>query len=151
MASFAGGTAASSDEALEDVHGKGRQYRFTSAGRPDGLELTYLINLYDNRPFLLLRLEAANRAKGNIYLHDMNLLQAEASCGAAVNFPGRGGQLDFFKVGWHDWVYSGLRQGSERDVNSLPIMRPFIGKMLYNPALPIAGGRGEFWVKAGGC
>jgi hypothetical protein len=62
MASFAGGTAASSDEPLEDVHGKGRQYRFTSTGRPDGLELTYLINLYDNRPFLLLRLEAANRA-----------------------------------------------------------------------------------------
>ena len=145
MASFAGGTVTSSDEPLEDVHGKGRQYCFTSAGRTDGLELTYLINLYDNRPFLLLRLEAANRASGNIYLHDMDLLQAEASCGAAVNFPGRGGRLDFFKVGWHDWVYSGLRLGSERDVNSLPIMRPFIGKMLYNPALPIAGGRGEFW------
>lgn len=145
LSGFGGGTAASSDGPLEDVHGKGRQYCYTSGGRKDGLELNFLINLYDSRPFLLMRLEVTNRGSGNIFLHDLNLLQAEVSCGAAVNFPGRGGRLDFFKVGWHDWVYSGLRQGGERDVNSLLIMKPFIGKMLYNPALPIAGGRGEFW------
>jgi alpha-galactosidase len=145
IAGLAGGTVTLSDEAMEDVHGRGRQYRFASTARPDGLELTYLVNLYDGRPFLLLRLEVMNRGRGDIYVHDINLLQAEASCGAAVNFPGRGGPLDFFKVGWHDWVYSGLRHGNDRDVNSLPIMRPFISKMLYNPALPIAGGRGEFW------
>jgi alpha-galactosidase len=145
MASLAGGTVTSRDEPLEDIHGKGRQYRFASTGRTDGLELAFLINLYDSRPFLLLRLEVANRGGGNIYLQDINLLQAEASCGAAVNFTGTGQPLDFFKVGWHDWVYSGLRHGSQGDVNSLPIMKPFISKMLYNPALPIAGGRGEFW------
>ena len=102
-------------------------------------------SLYDSRPFLLFRMEVTNRGGGNIYLHDINLLQAEASCGARLNFAGAGRPLNFFKVGWHDWVYSGLRQGTYGDVNSLPIMKPFIGKMLYNPALPIAGGRGEFW------
>lgn len=143
-AGFTGGTVTSASEPLEDVHGKGRQYRFTSAGRPDGLELTYLVNLYDDRPFLLLRLEITNSSRGGICLNDIRLLQAEAAGGGSINFSG-GGPLNFFKVGWHDWVYSGLRRGSERDVSSLPIMRPFIGKMLYNPALPIGRGRGEFW------
>ncbi len=145
LSGFGGGTAVSSDGPLEDVHGKGRQYCYTSGGRKDGLELNFLINLYDSRSFLLMRLEATNRGSGNIYIHDMNLLQAEASCGAGLNFAGTGRPLDFFKVGWHDWVYSGLRHGAQGDVNSLPIMKPFIGKMLYNPALPIAGGKGEFW------
>jgi len=143
-AGFTGGMVTSASEPLEDVHGKGRQYRFTSSGRPDGLELTYLVNLYDDRPFLLLRLEITNGSRGGICLNDIRLLQAEAAGGGSVNFAGSG-PLNFFKVGWHDWVYSGLRRGNERDVNSLPIMRPFIGKMLYNPALPIGRGRGEFW------
>jgi len=141
---FAGGTVTSTSGPLEDVHGRGTQYGFTSAGRPDGLELTYRINLYDDRPFLLLRLEISNSSRGDIYLHDIHLLQAEAARGGSINFASSG-PLSFFKVGWHDWVYSGLRRGSERDVSSLPIMRPFISKMLYNPALPIGRGRGEFW------
>ncbi|MDD5398568.1 MAG: alpha-galactosidase, partial [Dehalococcoidia bacterium] len=107
-------------------------------------ELAYLINLYDDRPFLLMRLEVTNSSHADIYLHDIHLLQAEAGGGGSVNFAG-GELLNFFKVGWHDWVYSGLRQGNERDVSSLLIMRPFISKMLYNPALPIGRGRGEFW------
>jgi len=145
IASLAGGTVTGTDESLEDIHGKGRQYRFTSTGRTDDLELSFLINLYDSRLFLLLRLEAANRGSGNIYLHDMDLLRAQASNGASVNFPGSARPLNFLKVGWHDWVYSGLRRGSERDVDSLPFMRPFIDKSLYNPALPIGRARGEFW------
>jgi len=143
-AGFAAGTITGGSEPLEDVHGRGRQYVFASAGRPDGLECKYLVNLYDDRPFLLLRLEITNGSRGDIYLHDIHLLQAEASSGGCVNFAGSG-PLNFFKVGWHDWVYSGLRRGNERDVTSLPIMRPFIGKMLYNPALPIGRGWGEFW------
>jgi alpha-galactosidase len=141
---FSGGTVASTSGPLDDVHGKGTQYGFTSAGRPDGLELTYRINMYDDRPFILLRLEIANSSRRDIYLHDIHLLQAEAAHGGSINFAG-GGPLNFFKVGWHDWVYSGLRRSSEPDVSSLPIMRPFISKMLYNPALPIGRRRGEFW------
>ncbi|MCX5997997.1 MAG: alpha-galactosidase [Chloroflexi bacterium] len=123
---FVDGRVTSSDEPLEDVHGKGRRYRFTSTARPDSLELNYTVNLYDSRPFILLRMEVANLGSGNIYLQDINLLQAEASLGASVNFPASGRPLDFFKVGWHDWVYSGLRHGVEKDVNSLPIMKPFM-------------------------
>ncbi|MFA5400547.1 MAG: alpha-galactosidase [Dehalococcoidia bacterium] len=143
-AGFAGGKTESAGQPLEDVHGRGRQYRFTSSGRMDGLELGYLINLYDDRPFLLMRLEVTNSSRSDICLHDMHLLQAETACGGRVDFAG-GGTLNFFKVGWHDWVYSGLRQSKERDVNSLLIMRPFISKQLYNPALPIGRRKGEFW------
>ncbi|MDD5399333.1 MAG: hypothetical protein PHU70_09685, partial [Dehalococcoidia bacterium] len=77
-AGFAGGKTASDSQPLEDVHGRGRQYRFTSSGRTDGLELAYLINLYDDRPFLLMRLEVTNSSHADIYLHDIHLLQAEA-------------------------------------------------------------------------
>ncbi len=143
-AGFAGGKTGSAVQTFEDVHGKGRQYRFTSSGRTDGLELAYLVNLYDDRPFLLMRLEVTNRGRADVYLHDMHLLQAEAGVGGSVNFKG-GGPLNFFKVGWHDWVYSGLRQANERDVRSMLIMRPFISKQLYNPALPIGRRKGEFW------
>ena len=143
-AGFAAGKTSSASEPLEDVHGRGKQYRFTSSARADSLELAYLVNLYDDRPVLLMRLQLTNGSREDIYLHDMNLLQAEAAAGGSVNFAG-GGTLNFFKVGWHDWVYSGLRRGNERDISSLPIMRPFISKMLYNPALPTGRGRGEFW------
>jgi len=144
MAGFTGGTVKSTSELLEDVHGRGKQYCFASAGRSDGLELKYLVNLYEGRPFLLLRLEITNHGRGGIRLHDIHLLQAEAAGGGSINFAG-GGPPSFFKVGWHDWVYSGLRRGNERDVDSLLIMRPFISKMLYDPALPIGRGKGEFW------
>jgi alpha-galactosidase len=144
-ASYPGGKTTSSDAPLNDIHGTGQQFKFTSAGRADGLELTCILNMYDNRPFLLLRLGVANRSKSSINLNDLNLLQASAAKGGSLAFTGTGNPLDFFKVGWHDWVYTGLRHGNEHDVNSLPIMKPFIGKMLYNPAVPIAGRRGEFW------
>ena len=52
MAGFAGNISNAAGEQLQDVHGRGMQYRFISAGRLDGLELTYRINLYDERPFL---------------------------------------------------------------------------------------------------
>jgi alpha-galactosidase len=144
-AGFSGGKTGCSDAPLNDVHGTGRQYKFASTQRSDGLELTYLLNLYDNRPFILFRLTVANRCKESINLHDINLIQARASSGAGIVFKDTGTPLDFFKVGWHDWVYTGLRHGNEHDVDSLPIMKPFIGKMLYDPAVPIAGRRGEFW------
>ena len=145
VADYTGGTTSCSEMPLDDVHGKGRQFQFTSTGRTDGLELTYIINLYDRRPFLLLRLIAANHSRSSLQLHDLNLIQADAENGGSVNFEDNHRPLDFFKVGWHDWVYSGLRHGNQRDVDSLLIMKPFINKMLYNPAVPIARRKGEFW------
>jgi hypothetical protein len=144
-AEYSTGKTSVSESSLNDVHGKGRQFQFSSVGRADSLELVYTVNIYDSQPFLLLRLSVVNRSRNNIYLHDFNLLQADAENGGGVDFEDNYRALDFFKVGWHDWVYSGLRHCSERDVDSLPIMRPFIGKMLYDPGLPIAKKRGEFW------
>ena len=142
---FSEGTTSFREMPLDDVHGKGRQFQFHNTGRADALELDLVINIYDQQPFLLMRLIVANRSHGNVNIHDINLVQADARNGGHINFGKDGKPLDFFKVGWHDWVYSGLRHGNQRDVDSLLIMKPFIGKMLYNPNTPIAKNMGEFW------
>ncbi|RPJ63969.1 MAG: alpha-galactosidase [Dehalococcoidia bacterium] len=144
-ADYTSGKTSFKEKQLTDVHGQGRQFHFTNSERDDGLELNYIVNMYDNRPFVLLRLSVTNRSRNNVYLHDLNLLQMDRRNGSYVKFEDNSGPLDFFKVGWHDWVYSGLRRGNQKDVDSLPIMKPFIGKMLYDPGLPIARGKGEFW------
>ena len=145
LADFSGGKTSCSDTLLSDIHGAGKQYKFTSAGRADGLELTYFLNLYNDRPFILFRLIAINRSRNNINLYDLNLLHARAADKGRVDFKNNNRPLDFLKIGWHDWVYSGLRHGTQHDVDSLPIMKPFTGKMLFDPAVPIGGRRGEFW------
>ena len=142
---FDNGRTSLSELPLTDIHGKGRQYQISSTERTDELELKYFINIYDHGPFLLLRMSVTNRSTGNLHLHDLNLIQTDPGSGGYINFADGNRPLDFFKVGWHDWVYSGLRQGKQHDVDSLLIMKPFIGKMLYNPNTPIAGNRGEFW------
>ncbi len=144
-ADFVPGITTASERTLEDIHGNGWQVEFTSRERRDGLALTYTINLYEQRPFILLRLAVSNVSSRSIYLHDMNLLQVETKIGAELAFEDNRKPLDFFKVGWHDWVYSGLRHGDQRDIDSLFILKPFISRMLYNPAVPIGRGRGEFW------
>lgn len=145
LADYSGGKTSCSDATLNDIHGSGRQYKFTSDNRSDGLMLTYYLNLYDNLPIILIRLAVANRSDNNIYLHELNLISACASNHGSVDFQDRRIPLDFFKVGWHDWVYTGLRHGNEHDVNSIPIMRPFTSKMLFDPAVPVGRRRGEFW------
>jgi len=145
LADYTGGKTSYSNDPLNDMHGKGIQYRFASASRADGLELTCIFKLYKDRPFILFRLAVANRCNSNIYLHDLNLLDAQPSNHARINFKDSGHPLDFFKVGWHDWVYSGLKHGTERDVNSMIIMKRFTGKMLFDPAVPVGRSRGEFW------
>ena len=144
-ADFTSGKTSVADAPLSDLHGKGKQYKFTSTGRPDGLELAYTINLYDDRPFMLLLLGVANRSRADIFLHDLNLLQAQAACHSRIEFQYMDHPLDFLKVGWHDWVYSGLKHGTERDVDSMFIMKRFTAKMLFDPAVPVGRGRGDFW------
>ena len=111
---YSGGKTSVTETSLNDVHGKGRQFQFSSTGRGDALELVYTVNLYDSLPFLLLRLNVANRSHGNIYLHDFNLLQADADNGGSVDFEDNYRALDFFKVGWHDWVYSDCGMAAKR-------------------------------------
>ena len=144
-ATMEGGAMECRDEELHDVHGSGRQFCYTCPAGAEAPQLAYIINMYDDRPFILLRMLVTNTGKGNIYLHNLNLVRADSRNGGSVKFRDVGRPPDFFKVGWHDWVYSGLRQGNEHDVNSLPFMRPFVDKSLYNPALPIGRGRGDFW------
>jgi len=139
---FPAGAKLSNEWPLEDVHGTGRQW--TLSGPPaSGLGIDLVINSYDRRPFLLLQMIVHNQTGPVIFLQDLTLLQATPRQGGKVQFGSQPQALDFFKVGWHDWVYSGLRHAGQRDVTTR--LGYFIGKMLFNPAAPIGRGPGDFW------
>jgi len=135
------------EEPLADIHGSGRRITWRSRRPEASLRLKLEFRLYDERPFLLLRLTAANEGQETLRLEHFTLLETERRLGGAVWLaPEDGGSAvppDFFKAGWHDWVYSGLRRGGQRDVRTL--LKPWTGRMLFDPALPIGAGRGDFW------
>lgn len=102
-----------------------------------GLELRWVLRLYDERPFLLLRLEAANRGRESIRLDSFTLL-------AGTAFPALAGEPSgFFVAGWHDWVFTGFRGARQRSVRSA--LAPLTGPMHFDPALPTGRRPGEFW------
>lgn len=135
------------EEPLADAHGSGRRITLHARQPEAGLRLKLEFRLYDQRPFLFLRLAAANEGKETLRLERFTLLEAERRLGGAMRLaPAAGGALEapaFFKAGWHDWVYSGLRHGRQHDVRTL--LKPWVGRMLLDPALPIGRGRGDFW------
>ena len=130
---------------IKDVHGNGKQFQIVGIHPTTGLKITYLINSYENQPFLLLRMLVENLSRQTYKLDGVHLLQAEHKAGGSIQFGNNKRWLDFFMVGWHDWVYSGLRHGDQRDIDSLFALKPFTSKMLYNPVTPIGKRRGDFW------
>jgi alpha-galactosidase len=142
----AGGLEAE-EEPLADAHGSGRRVTWRDRQPAAGLRLKPEFRLYDERPFLLLRLTVANGGQETLRLERSTLLASTPRLGGAVQLAlAAGGSAvppDFFKAGWHDWVYSGLRHGGQRDVRTL--LKPWTGRMLFDPALPIGAGRGDFW------
>ena len=130
------------EQALADAHGAGLRVTLRSREAVRGLRLRLELRLYDERPFLLLRLEAVNEGRERYYLERFVLLRGGAGLsGEAAE--GAGAAAGFFKAGWHDWVFAGLRGAGQRDVRSL--LKPWSGKMNFDPALPIGLRRGEFW------
>ncbi|MGB8648216.1 MAG: alpha-galactosidase [Anaerolineae bacterium] len=127
---------------VEDAHGKGTQSRFDCRGEGE-LALSLLVKVYETQPFVLLRLVVTHRGAQPIHLHNLALVEAGASSGGAVRFADRPQALDFFKVGWHDWVYTGLRHASQREVRTR--IGHYVGKMLFDPGAPIPNRAGEFW------
>ncbi len=61
---FATGRVTVSNDALNDVHGKGREVRIVDDQRPDHLEMMLTVRLYENRPFFLMRLGVRNIGDG---------------------------------------------------------------------------------------
>jgi len=117
---------------LSEGHGSGREAALSARAPVNGLVLRWVFRLYDERPFLLLRLEAANRGRDRLFVDRFTPLS------------GRGLQgTGFLKAGWHDWVYAGFRRAGQRDVRSL--LAPGSGPMHFDPALPIGRRPGEFW------
>jgi alpha-galactosidase len=147
VAPFGAGGLTVEEGPLADAHGCGRQLTLTARQAADGLRLRLDCRLYDERPFLFLRLTAANGGRETFRLENFTLLAAERRLGGAVRLDSAavGSQPvpAFFKAGWHDWVYSGLRRGRQRDVRTL--LKPWVGRMLFDPALPIGRCRGDFW------
>lgn len=144
---FGSGGVEAAESPLADLHGSGRRLTLSGRRAVGGLRLSLEFRLYPQRPFLFLRLKAANESRETLLLDSFALLEAERRFGGAVRLAPAAGRApeapSFFKAGWHDWVYSGLRRGVERDVRTL--LKPWVGRMLFDPALPIGRGRGDFW------
>jgi alpha-galactosidase len=130
---------------IQDVHGTGQQLLITGIDATTGLSLTYQIKGYANQPYFLFRLMVKNESRSTYQLIDLNLIEVDPGSGGQLCFEEQHHPLDFFKVGWHGWAYSGLRHGNQGDVDSLAILKPIIGMMEFNPTSPIGKQRGEFW------
>jgi alpha-galactosidase len=137
-AALAPGGCSAEPAPVSDVHGEGSQ--ITLRGRvADGLELTYQIKHYSQRPFLLLRLSVQNLSQQAIYLHELVLLET-APGKLHMDPPDRG--LDFFKLGWHGWSYSGLRHAAEGEPHTL--LGSLVRRQYTNPTTLVSHRRGEF-------
>ena len=132
------GDCAINEQPVDDAHGQGTQLTLHQQdGR--GLALDFHIRQYPSHPFLLLRLVVHNLHPEAVHLHELVLLQV-ASGKLQVGPPGCG--LDFFKVGWHGWAYTGLRHAGEGEPFSL--LGRLVRKQYTNPTTPIPHRRGEF-------
>lgn len=131
--------------AVSDVHGKGRR-AVIRCEASQGIALTLTLRIYDGRPFLILDCAIENTGRTPLNLERITLVDALPESGGGVSLAG--GARSFFKVGWHDWCYSGLRRADQRDVSSL--IKPMIGKMYFNPSTPIPRGKGRFYSEGWG-
>ena len=135
-------------ELLTDLHGTGRQQAISSPVNKDGIELSYRINNYDQRPFLMFQLVIHNRSLQPIFLEEMCLFQADRALGGRVDMPDAGSELRFLKVGLHSWAYTGLRTPHQRDSSSW--IDPLTRVSYFNPLTPVPHRRGEFWSEGWG-
>jgi len=121
-----------------DVHGEGTRV-ILSRQAAGGLELSYTIQQYPQRPFLLIQLSVRNLHSQAIYLHELVLLEA-ARGKLRLEESDRG--VDFFKVGWHGWAYTGLQTLKDREPRTL---LSYLARRQYaNPTTPQLHRPGEF-------
>ncbi len=140
---FGAGPVSFSESAISDVHGKGLRLTVTDSERDDKLQMTLIAHLYETRPFCLIRLVVRNESDRPLLLDDMTLIGASFETGGRVEFGWEPRPLRFFKVGWHDWCYTGLLTERDRDVSTL--LKHWVGKMYFNPPTPMSRRHGDFW------
>jgi alpha-galactosidase len=130
---------------LADAHGSGSRVTLRAREAVRGLRLGLELGLYDERPFLLLRLVAANEGRERFFLDRFTLLRGAVSLAGPEAGASRAERqaTGFFKAGWHNLVFAGFRGAGQRDVRTL--LKPWSGQMNFDPALPIGRRRGEFW------
>lgn len=153
-----GGQAASADAfserpqvretAFKDAHGRGRLIELRSESSIKGIFLSYIIKCYESRSFILVRCVIANRSHRDINIDEIVLLHASPRTGGAIRLGGGNEALRLFKVGWHDWCYSGLRLPGQREVRTL--ISPYVGQMYFNPSTPKPWAKGRFYSEGWG-
>jgi alpha-galactosidase len=129
--------AASAQSVVHDAHGDATQLTLTS--QQGGLALTYTLRRYSQRPFLLLRLSLHNLSQQPLHLHELVLIDVPSGQ-LHLDPPGHG--LDFFKVGWHGWTYTGLRRTAQAEPRTL--LTYLVRSQYTNPTTPLSLRRGEF-------
>jgi len=138
----------SHEEAFTDVHGNGRQLIIHPPPNPQGIELTYRLNSYDQQPFILLQLSIRNLSREPVYLLEFCPFQADPAAGGQVHISDPAGELPFFKVGWHGWDFCGLRTPGDRNTNSW--LDAITSTSYTNPVTPRIRARGKFWSEGWG-
>ena len=129
-------------ELISDVHGIGKQQVIYPSSSPQGLELDYRINNYDQQPFLLFQISITNQGTQPIFLQELCLFQADPALGGRVEMPGGKAELHFFQVGWHSWAYTGLCRFSQRNSDSW--IDSITRSSYANPVTPRPHRKGEF-------
>jgi len=136
------------ETAFKDAHGRGRRLELRGESSINGILLSYIVKCYESRPFLLVRCVVSNRSDGDINIDEMALLHASPRTGGALHIGGEREALRLFKVGWHDWCYTGLRLPGQREVRTR--ISRFVGQMYFNPSTPKPWARGRFWSEGWG-
>jgi alpha-galactosidase len=119
------------EEPLADVHGTGHQMVIRCPAGSAGIALVYRLNQYFQQPFVLVKLTVHNQGHQAVYLHEGCLVDAGPSNAGRLQLNTPAQALRFFKVGWHGWGYTGLRQVADRD--SLSWIDHFAGLSYTNP------------------
>ena len=130
---------------FNDVHGNGTQFLVSGLDTISNLKISWSINLYEDQPFILFRMMVENTGNDTFYINGFNLIEAVPDNCSQVCFQQEMRPLDLLKFGWHDWVYSGLRHGTQKDIDSNFILKQYVKAMHYNPTKPISRRKGEFW------
>jgi alpha-galactosidase len=127
---------------ISDVHGDGRQLVIQAPVDSRGITLTCHIKTYPLHPFSILNLEVRNLSHEPIQLVEFTLLDSSHRYGGVLILPNPFGEMRFFKVGWHGWDYSGLRQQHQRNMNTW--LDAITSTSYTNPVTPRWRSRGEF-------
>jgi len=143
QAFLSGNRSSISEQNIVDVHGMTDQTDVLCMADSHRIALTYRFKAYSSRPFLLIQLTIQNQSQSPIYLEDFCLIQADPLQGGVLDILPPPGGLQFLKIGWLGWSYTGLR--TPQDHNSTSWLDGFTSQSYANPVTARPKQPGEFW------